>query len=72
MVPDWCPRRMFEEKNSVVFRGNGMEISRAAESLNDKISQYKTEWRLHVERMDSTRLPIRALDYRSRAKRMVG
>ena len=23
-----------------------------AESLNEKISQYKTDWRLHVERMD--------------------
>ena len=27
---------------------------RIAESLNEKIVRYKTEWRLHVQRMDTT------------------
>ena len=28
-----------------------------AERVNEKISWYKTEWRLNVERMDPTRFP---------------
>ena len=42
-----------------------------AESLNEKISRYKMEWRLHVETMDPTRFARRALEYYARGKRSV-
>ena len=49
-----------------------MELS-IAESLNEKILRYKTEWRLHVDKMDATRFARRALDdYHPRGKKSVG
>ena len=48
-----------------------MELG-TTESLYDKISQYKTEWQLHVEVMNSTRFPRKAFDYRPRRERSVG
>ena len=35
---------------------------------NDKISRHKTEWRLHVERIDSTRFSRKSLDCRPKGK----
>ena len=43
-----------------------------AEILNEKIPRFKTEWRLHVKRMDPTRFPRRDLDYHPIGKRSVG
>ena len=43
-----------------------------ADSLNEKISRYKMEWQLHVERMDPTRFSRTTLDYHPRGKRSMG
>ena len=48
-----------------------MELG-VAESLNGKIFRYKTEWRLHAERIDPNRFSRRPLDYHPRGKKSVG
>ena len=43
-----------------------------AKSLNEKTSQHKKEWWLHIERIDPTRFPRRPLDYHPSGKRSEG
>ena len=42
------------------------------ESLNEKISRWKREWRSHVERIDPTRFSREALDYHPEGKKSTG
>jgi hypothetical protein len=37
-----------------------------------EIKQYQREWLRHVERMDTDRIPKRALKYRPKGKRNIG
>jgi hypothetical protein len=40
--------------------------------VNDTIEQYHNNWLLHINRMQDTRLPKRALQYRTSGKRDIG
>lgn len=40
--------------------------------LTEKIHQYRTKWREHVERMEEYRIPKLLLDYRPTGKRNIG
>ena len=45
---------------------------RQAESLNEKISRYKTEWLLEVKKMDTTRFSRKAFNYHPKKKKSTG
>jgi hypothetical protein len=40
--------------------------------VNDTIEQYRNNWLQHINRMEDTRLPKRALQYRPSGKRDLG
>ena len=41
-------------------------------NINDKLTQYKINWREHIQRMDDNRLPKKKLDYKSEGRRNIG
>ena len=41
-------------------------------NINDKLTQYKTNWREHIQRMDDNRLPKKLLNYKPEGRRNIG
>ena len=58
----WCLRdkKKKKERNSDIF------------NINDKLTQYKINWRKHIQRMDDNRLPQKNLNYKPEGRRNIG
>jgi hypothetical protein len=41
-------------------------------NINDKLAQYKVNWREHIQRMDDNRLPKKILNYKPEGRRNIG
>ena len=41
-------------------------------NINDKLTQYKINWREHIQRMDDNRLPKKNLNYKPEGGRNIG
>ena len=41
-------------------------------NINDKLKQYKINWRQNVQRMDDNRLPKKNLNYKDEGRRNIG
>ena len=41
-------------------------------NINDKLTQYKINWREHVQRMDDNRLPKKILNHKPEGRRNIG
>ena len=41
-------------------------------NINDKLTQYKINWREHIQRMDDNRLPKTILNYKPEGRRNIG
>ena len=41
-------------------------------NINDKLTQYKINWREHIQRMDDNRLPKKTLSYKPEGRRNIG
>ena len=41
-------------------------------NINDKLTQYKINWREHIQRMDDNRLSKKKINYRSEGRRNIG
>ena len=41
-------------------------------NINDKLTQYKMNWREHIQRMDDNRLPTNILNYKPEGRRNIG
>ena len=41
-------------------------------NINDKLTQYKINWRQHIQRMDDNRLPEKKLNYKPEGRRNIG
>ena len=41
-------------------------------NINDKVTQYKINWREHIQRMDDNRLPQNNLNYKPEKRRNTG
>ena len=41
-------------------------------NINDKLLQYKINWREHIQRMDDNRLPKKKLNYKPEGRKNIG
>ena len=41
-------------------------------NINDKLTQYKINWREHIQRIDDNRLPKKNLNYKLEGRRNIG
>ena len=41
-------------------------------NISDKLTQYKINWREHIQRMDDNRLPKKLLNYKPEGRRNIG
>ena len=41
-------------------------------NINDKLTQYKINWREHIQRMDDNMLPKKILKYKPEGRRNIG
>ena len=41
-------------------------------NINDKLTQYKINWREHIQRIDDNRLPKKILNYKPEGRRNIG
>ena len=41
-------------------------------NINDKLTQYKINWRERIQRMDDNRLPKKILNYKPEGRRNIG
>jgi len=58
--------KLDKEKNQCIREKTG------AQNIVKEIEQYQKKWLQHVQRMDTNRLPRRALKYRPEGKRNIG
>ena len=58
--------KLDKEKNQCIRQKNG------AQNIVKEIKQYQEKWLLHVQRMDTNRLPKQALQYKPKGRRNIG
>jgi hypothetical protein len=40
--------------------------------LDEKITEYRDKWKMHLQRMEQTRIPLQAYKYRPSGRRDIG
>ena len=53
-------------------RNNEIRQELEIETLNDTLTNYRTNWRQHVLRMEEHRIPKAAFNYRPQGRRNIG
>ena len=59
-------KKLDKEKNQCIRQKTG------AQNIVKEIKQYQKKWLLHVQKMDTNRLPKQALQYKTKGRRNIG